>query len=373
MPRFNPLPKVKGLKFSQSAMEQINLQAIFEQIQSLEQRVGVLQAENNNLNDRVLQQQQQPQVNLVAAAHAGQAQDDIFKIPDPIKSLPTFDGKRNQATAWIQTVRRTLALFRNRVSPDTLLMYEQCIINKITGEARDTLCSNGNPQTFDDAANVLLNSFGDKNTIATYQTQIWNMRMEESLHVYHRKAKEMMVNIKSLAKEDVTYAAHWDAINQFIEKECLAAFINGLRKPYFGYAQTAQPDNLEAAYAFLCRFQCAETTKKFTSKSSDTPHFSKQTSKNNFRQNSEQFKPNFSKSQENFQNNASGSQRFRPQSDRHKASPMEVDSSLKSRQNRIYNNDAEKEEDNEQAIATDTSDSEEESNFQVATMDNTLK
>lgn len=91
-------------------MEQINLQAIFEQIQSLEQRVGVLQAENNNLNDRVLQQQQQPQVNLVAAAHAGQAQDDIFKIPDPIKSLPTFDGKRNQATAWIQTVRRTLAL-----------------------------------------------------------------------------------------------------------------------------------------------------------------------------------------------------------------------------------------------------------------------
>lgn len=221
-------------------------------------------------------------------------------------------------------------------------MYEQSIINKITGEARDTLCSNGNPQTFDDAANVLLNSFGDKNTIATYQTQIWNMRMEES----HRKAKEMMVNIKSLAKEDVTYAAHWDAINQFIEKECLAAFINGLRKPYFGYAQTAQPQNLEAAYAFLCRFQCAETTKKFTNKTTDSPHFNKQTSKNNYRQNSEQNKSNFSKPQDNFQNNASGSQKFRAQSYRYKVSAMKIDPSLKSRQNKIYNHDAQNGEEN---------------------------
>lgn len=85
-----------------------------------------------------------------------------------------------------------------------------------------------------------------------------------------------MVNMKSLARQNHTYATHWEAINQFLEQECLAAFINGLSKPYFGYAQTAQPADLEDAYAFLCRFQNAEKTKSQTQAAYDQqPHTSK--------------------------------------------------------------------------------------------------
>ena len=339
MRRFNPLPRVRARNFVMNVQEnQIDIQALFNNMLALEQRLNNIQVENDNL--RALAQNNQ---------NAAQpAADEIFRIPDPIKSLPSFDGKKKQASAWVQTVRRTLDLFRNRVSPETLLMYEQCIINKVIGEARDTLCSNGNPQTFEEAANVLLGSFGDRNTIATYQTQIWNMKMTESLHTYYKKAKEMMINIKSLAKENVIYSGSWEAINLFIEQECLAAFINGLHKPYFGYAQTAQPDNLEAAYAFLCRFQCAEITKKQTNQPPNAPNSQYQNKSNNFRQNRQ----------------ATNTQQ---KSDRSKITPMDVDASIRSKQGKLFNHDSEPLEENPQSDEHEQSESESECevNFQI--------
>lgn len=158
---------------------------------------------------------------------AREAADDIFRIPDPIKPLPTFDGKKKQATVKVQNVRKTLERFRNRVSEKIIEMYEQCVINKVIGEARDILCSNGNPQTFEEAARVVLSSFGVKNTIATYQTQIKNMTMENSRHNNYKQAKELMANIKFLEKENRIYAANWETVNLFIEQE---TYINGLQK-----------------------------------------------------------------------------------------------------------------------------------------------
>lgn len=351
MKKFNPLPKVKARKFT---MEQqpavIDVQSLYNSMVEMERRLREIQMEN---------------INLRAVAHnSRESMDDIFRIPDSIKSLPTFDGKKKQATAWVQTVRTALHRFRNRVSDETLEMYEQCVLNKVIGEARDILCSNGNPQNFEEAAKVLLGSFGDKNTIATYQTQIWNMKMENSLHNYYKKAKELMVNIKSLAKENKIYAANWEAINLFIEQESLAAFINGLQKPYFGYAQTAQPDDIESAYAFLCRFQCAEMTKKHTNQHHNSSNHQQQT-KGHF-QNPSNFQ---GKNQgQNFrQNKPFGNNPTK--SDRSKITPMDVDPSLRSKQGKVFNHDSEPVEDTHEEIQEDLSDSEseEEINFQIVT------
>lgn len=41
---------------------------------------------------------------------------DLFRIPDPIKSIPSFDGNRKQLSAWITTAENTLHLFKNKVS-----------------------------------------------------------------------------------------------------------------------------------------------------------------------------------------------------------------------------------------------------------------
>ena len=351
-------------------MEPANLQVLFDSIRNLEQRVGALQLENNNLQQQQQQLQQQQLQPPVAPPAENRRADDFFRIPDPVKNIPPFDGNKKQLVSWLATARKTLNLFRNLVSEEVMNLYEQSIINKIDGRARDTICVNGNPTTFEGVAEILESVYGDKSDIATYQTQLWSLKMNDNIHLHYKKTKEILQNMKGLARREQIYERHWEGINHFLEKECLAAFINGLNRYYFGHAQAAQLSDVETAYAFLCKFQNAENTRKST----ETPQSGKQISKNNFRNNSEHNRQN-SKPQEDSNKNASGSQRFKAQSDRQKVTPMEVDPSIRSRQNRIYNHDAQNEEENDtEVINSDDSDSEvEESNFQVAITDKILK
>lgn len=154
-------------------------------------------------------------------------------------------------------------------------MYEQTIINKIKGTARDTVCVNGNLSGFAKVSAVLKAIYGDKNDMATYQTQKWSLKMEESLHLCYKKSKEIIQSMKSLAKQKELYNNHWEAINDFLDQECLTAFINGLNKQYFGYAQATKPEDLESAYAFLCKFQNVENTKEHTTYSVSLPYNNK--------------------------------------------------------------------------------------------------
>ena len=41
--------------------------------------------------------------------------DQLFRIPNPIKSLPVFEGNRKQLSAWLQTAENTLNLFNTCV------------------------------------------------------------------------------------------------------------------------------------------------------------------------------------------------------------------------------------------------------------------
>ncbi|XP_035787857.1 pre-mRNA-splicing factor ISY1 homolog [Anopheles albimanus] len=193
--------------------------------------------------------------------------------------------------------------------------------------------------------------------MATYQTQLWSLKMDESIHAYYKRTKELTQSMKTLARQQQLYVNHWEAINHFLEQECLAAFINGLNKQYFGYAQASKPTDLENAYAFFCKFQNAETAQKQT-KYDKTQNFQNKYNNNNFK--------NAGKPAQNNQHNP---QVYKPnkQSDRYKPVPMEIDPSLKTRQSKIFNHDAgQSTEPQNDESETDEEESEEEVNFQTA-------
>jgi hypothetical protein len=196
-----------------------------------------------NLNARVNQQQQ----------------DNAFKIPDPIKSLPTFDGNRKQLASWLRTAETTLGYFQNQ--PENVQrLYLQAVINKAEGKARDILCLSDTIESFDRMRELLTETLGDRQELSTYQCQLWKTKMTEetTIHKYHSLMRETIQKIKILAKQKPIYNANWEAINQFIDEFGLAAFVSGLKKPYFGYAQASKPKDVEDAYAFLCKFTSNE-------------------------------------------------------------------------------------------------------------------
>jgi hypothetical protein len=88
------------------------------------------------------------------------------------------------------------------------------------------------------------------------------MSNDMTIFKYYSTTREIIQKIKTLSKQKALYSEHWEAVNAFIDEDALAAFISGLRKPYFGYAQAARPKDVEEAYAFLCKFTSNEQTSK---------------------------------------------------------------------------------------------------------------
>lgn len=194
---------------------------------------------------------------------------DLFRIPDPIKSIPSFDGNKKQVAAWLKTAEETLRMFEPLVPQPQLRMYIQAVKNKIEGKARDIICLAGDPESFQEIKQILLEALGDKQELTYYKSQLWANKQNDSMtiHNFYHKTKEIVQNIKTLAKQNEIYNNSWQAICSFIEEDALAAFISGLQKPYFGYAQAAKPKNIEEAYAFLCKFSSNETISNNSKKS----------------------------------------------------------------------------------------------------------
>uniref|UniRef100_A0AAG5CPY3 Gag protein n=1 Tax=Anopheles atroparvus TaxID=41427 RepID=A0AAG5CPY3_ANOAO len=205
----------------------------------------------------------QGQYQTLASSHSSPRDipiGDYYRIPDPIKSLQPFEGNRKQLSAWLNTAENTLNLFKGKVPHDLYCTYVTAVTNKISGKAKDILCLAGNPQDFDQVKEILISSLGDRQELSTYKCQMWQNRMTDSMNIHHyyQTSKEIVQNIKTLAKQNAKYLAHWDAINSFIDEDALAAFIAGLRAPYFGHAQAARPKDIEDAYAFLCKYKAQE-------------------------------------------------------------------------------------------------------------------
>lgn len=240
------------------AMEQVMLQlnTIAEQLKTLNAKQGEHDQVLAYLNNKVDQTKQEEKPELVNRGNVL----DLFRIPDPIKSIPSFDGNRKQLTAWIKTVEDTLGVFEPLVPDQQFNLYLQAVNNKIEGRAKDVLCLAGNPRTFNEVKQILMEALGDRQELSFYKSQLWSTKQSEgtTIHSYFNKVKEVVQNIKGLSKQNKLYNESWIAINAFIDEDALAAFISGLRKPYFGYAQAAKPKGIEEAYAFLCKFSCNE-------------------------------------------------------------------------------------------------------------------
>ena len=94
----------------------------------------------------------------------------LCKIPDPIKSLPKFDGIRKQLASWLNTAESTLQICHGIVSEQQVSIFITAVINKIEGRAKDIICLAGNPNNFLEIKEILLNALGDRQEFTYYKS-----------------------------------------------------------------------------------------------------------------------------------------------------------------------------------------------------------
>lgn len=229
-----------------------------------------------NLNNLLAEQQRQQQlINALGAQQAGQAAQapaaipaappqhaNFFAIPDPIKhGISKFDGNKKQLNAWLSSVETTLQQLQPYYTDDQNAMFLRTIINgKIEGRAKDKLCANGNPTTFEEVKSILIHHLGDHQDLTFYKCQLWQhvKTPNTTLYSHYNSIKETIQIIKNLSQQDPDYRTAWNVMNKSIEQDALAAFLAGLPKDMFGHAIAAKPVNIEEAYAFVCKFKSSE-------------------------------------------------------------------------------------------------------------------
>lgn len=291
IPLKTEIPLLSSLSLDDSSMENL-VKDIATELSTLAQTLNMIQQTQNEQQRTLntLTQQNSATGNNNSSPESTTVQldsrqtfNDLFRIPDPIKAIQTFDGNKKQLSNWLQTTEKTLETFKPLVSDQQYEMYTMAIINKIEGRAKDIVCLAGNPQSFSEIKDILVATLGDRQELSTYKCQLWQNKMNDGVSIqrYYQRTKEIVQNIKILAKQVEKYKNNWDAICDFIDADALAAFIAGLKEPYFGYAQAARPKDLEDAYAFLCKFRSQEiTAQNMSDKTQQKFHKNNQTFKN---------------------------------------------------------------------------------------------
>lgn len=323
--------------------EQLNI--VIEQLKLLTNKQAehenALAYLNGKMNEKSKQTQQPNGNNL-----------DIFKIPDPIKSIPSFDGNKKQVNSWLKTAENTLSIFEPLVTEQQYKIYLQAVVNKIEGKAKDILCLSEIPESFDEIKKILTEALADKQELSYYKSALWGNKQvdNQTIHKYYTTTKGIVQKIKTLAKQNPLYNEAWGPISNFIEEDALAAFISGLKKPYFGYAQAAKPKDIEEAYAFLCKFSTNESISK------NLENYNKKEFNSNDKTRKFNNNPNSSQNNQkpNWEMNKNQNQVANPKNSKsfqiRRETPMEVDSTIQSKlqnKNTFNNTEIEENEANE--------------------------
>lgn len=202
-----------------------------------------------------------------------------YQTPDPIKILSPFSGNKKETQAWLEDVEDTLNLFEKHKNTPTYSQIIRAIKSKIIGNAKEILIAAGNPNTWEDIKDVLLNAYGDRRDLAShFQSLFYISQGNKTITEYYNTIKSIDTAIKSTASVMEDYKSSTKAINKLIGLMTLTRFIDGLGEKLSMHVRSYRPESLEEAYNITMQYSNAAYRQKMEQKPNTPQHFSKRPS-----------------------------------------------------------------------------------------------
>lgn len=182
-----------------------------------------------------------------------------YYIPDPIKQLSECSGNRKELIIWFDEVDQlyhTFKVKRENGTPDSMnAHYVQATKNKVKGEARMTLCANGNPETIPEIKQVLIQHYGDQRDLATNLSHLFHTkRADRSNLKFYSDMKELSSKLEmNLTLNPVTTTA-------LVEMLVVTKYLDN------SIIRQSRPAALEYAYQAVCINQNADSRNRSAKK-----------------------------------------------------------------------------------------------------------
>lgn len=213
-----------------------------------------------------------------------------FKTPDPIKNLATFSGNKNETQAWIEDIQNTLDLFAIYKGSPTYGQIIRAVKNKIISNAKEILIVAGNPNTWEEIKEILLNAYGDRRDLTSHIQSLFYIKQgNNTLSEYFNKIKGIDTAIKATASGIEDYKNSTKAINKLISLITLSRFVDGLGEQLSMHVRSYRPYTLEEAYNITMQYSNAAYRQKLDRKSNLQEYYKRANAKQ-----TQQTKPSYS-------------------------------------------------------------------------------
>lgn len=181
-----------------------------------------------------------------------------FVVPDPIRNIPGFSGNKKEALAWVQDAEQTLSLYDDYRDQQIYGQIIRCVKNKVTGEAKEMLIAAGNPQTWEEIKEAILNAYGDRRDLTSHIQSLFYVRQgKKTLAEYYNKIRAIDTAIKTSVANMDDYRGSTRIINPFISLLTLTRFIDGLAEDISMHVRSRAPESLEHAYEITIQYSNA--------------------------------------------------------------------------------------------------------------------
>lgn len=195
-----------------------------------------------------------------------------FKTPDPIKNLPIFKGNKKEAQAWVEDVENTLDLFETYKDSPMYPQIVRAVKSKIVEEAKEILIAAGNPNTWEEIKEAILNSYGDRRDLTSHiQSLFYIEQGRKSITEFYNKMKGIDTAIKATASTMDDYKDSTRAINKLISLVTVTRFVDGLNENVSMHVRSCGPKTLEEAYNTTMQFSNAAFRTKLNENKSTKP------------------------------------------------------------------------------------------------------
>lgn len=324
----------------------------------MEQQMTQLTAQITMLRDQ-MQQQITDFTGRIAMLEQQNAPQELvlydevkLNITDPkdidlglFKSLPKFDGDKDQYRSWrsqVWTFMEAIKTFQNHPKYYSALGIMR---TKITGPAANILTNHNTKLNFYSIINRLDYTYADQRPLYVLLDELKKITQgRKTLAEFHSEVSKAL-NL-ALSKIEMSSDDNSEGMKTYANQEAVRTFILGLNSKYTsGTLYSHNPGNLESAYATACTISHDNVNEEFETQFrplNQRQHYSNQNRHNYPQPHKEEreYKPNIRIQRSNYQprNFYQQQQQQPPQQQQPTPIPMDVDHSRQYMQTTRYNN-----------------------------------
>lgn len=175
---------------------------------------------------------------------------NALKIPDGIKTLPTFEGNPKLLFDFIQNVEEILEIVKELENSPVYKFWLRAIRNKVVGQANEVLNTYGTNLVWKEIRENLISHYSDKRSETILIKDLYGLVQNNTIEGFYSQIIEINANLTNQLNIHEENSVVVKSKSILYAEMCLQVFLTGLIEPMGSIIRARNPSSLKEAFAY---------------------------------------------------------------------------------------------------------------------------